>query len=80
MPKLGAGGICAHVAGRIATGEKKRKIFLDMVRACRQSGRDMGEDFTLDYMTGFVFGILAFFGAYSFTVMFKAFRLPGDAA
>jgi hypothetical protein len=40
----------------------------------------MGEDFTIDYMTGFVFGILAFFGAYSFTVMFKAFRLPGDGA
>jgi hypothetical protein len=41
---------------------------------------NMGEDFTLDYMTGFVFGVLAFFGAYSFTVMFKAFKLPGDGA
>jgi hypothetical protein len=60
--------------------EKKVAIWLDICLEPAILIGNMGEDFTIDYMTGFVFGILAFFGAYSFTVMFKAFRLPGDGA
>jgi hypothetical protein len=40
----------------------------------------MGEEFVTDYMTGAGFSIVTFFVAYSFAVMFRAFRLPADAS
>jgi hypothetical protein len=39
----------------------------------------METDFTVDYMTGMGFAVLAFFVAYGSAAMFKAFRLPADA-
>jgi hypothetical protein len=39
----------------------------------------MAEAFAMDFLTGAVFGITAWFVVYGPFVMFKAFKLPGDA-
>jgi len=36
--------------------------------------------FALDYSTGFVFGVLAWFVAFGLSMTFRAFQLPGDAS
>jgi hypothetical protein len=40
----------------------------------------MGEDFLIDYMTGMALSITAYFVAYGFAAMFRAFKLPADAS
>jgi hypothetical protein len=40
----------------------------------------MVEAFTIDFLTGIVFGIVTFFAAFSCVAMFRAFKLPGDAS
>jgi hypothetical protein len=39
----------------------------------------MGEDFTIDFMTGMGFAIVAFFVAYGFAATFRGFKLPADS-
>lgn len=55
------------------------KVHLGTLPLCVLIVGEMIEEFTIDFTTGIVFAIVAWFVAYGCSAMFQAFKLPGDA-